>query len=251
MNDRHYFNNTREIFSITIAGQKMYIITSPKDVATVYKHPDTLTFEGFVKDMYVSLGMSNEGIAKMFGASASKDIPGTRPTDQKQAHLGVGVQREQLHPGEHLDDLIATYVKHIKRQMKWENIPEICKAKSVGDQKVVSVRKWCEDVLGHATVEAFFGNVLLELEPSLLDGFHQFDSNSWMLLYQYPRPFARPMFRALDKGAEAFTRYFQLPVTKRQPCHYIKTVESKQRQAGMSDRDIGIAAQGLFWAYVL
>ena len=111
----------------------MYIISSPKDVAIVYKYPETLTLEGFIKDMYVSLGMSNEGIAKMFGAPASKDIPGRQPTDQKQAHLGVGVQREQLHPGGHLDDLIATYVKHIRRQMKWENVLEICKAKSVGD----------------------------------------------------------------------------------------------------------------------
>ncbi|MCJ1377230.1 hypothetical protein MMC17_000322 [Xylographa soralifera] len=245
---RYYFKNTREIFSITIAGQKMYIITSPKDVATVYKHPDTLTFEGFVKDMYVSLGMSPEGRAKMFGATASKDITSTQPTDQKQAHLGMGVQREQLHPGGHLDDLIATYVEHIKRQTKFENIPKVCKVGSFTNQKVVSLRKWCEDVLGHATIEAFFGNVLLELEPSLLDDFHQFDANSWMLLYQYPRPLARPMFRALDKGAEAFTRYFQLLATQRQPCHYIKTVEAKQRKAEMSDRDIGIAAQGLFWS---
>ncbi|MCJ1288255.1 hypothetical protein MMC26_007610 [Xylographa opegraphella] len=245
---RYYFKNTCEIFSIMIAGQKMYIITSPKDVATVYKHPDTLTFEGFIKDMYMSLGMSTEGRAKMFGAQASKDVTSKQPTDQKEAHLGMGVQREQLHPGGHLDDLITTYVKHIKRQMKWENIPEVCKVESNTDQKVVSVRKWCEYVLGHATVEAFFGNVLLELEPSLLDDFHQFDANSWMLLYQYPRPLAGPMFSALDKGAEAFTRYFQLPATKRQPCHYIKTVEAKQRKAEMSDRDIGIAAQGLFWS---
>ena len=56
------------------------------------------------------------------------------------------------------------------------------------------------------------------------------------------------MFRALDHGAEAFTRYFQLPMDKRQPCHYIRVVESTQRKAEMSDRDIAIAAQAFFWA---
>ena len=100
-------------------------------------------------------------------------------------------------------------------------------------------------------MKAFFGNVLLELDPNLLNDFHQFDANSWMLLYQYPRPLAKPMFRAHDNGAEAFTRYFQLPATERKPCHYIKTVEAKQRKAEMSDRDIDIVAQGMFWTYVL
>ncbi|MCJ1405067.1 hypothetical protein MMC11_008293 [Xylographa trunciseda] len=62
--------------------------------------------------------------------------------------------------------------------MERENVPEIRKAESLTDQKVVSIRKWYEDILGHAIVEAFFGNVLLELEPSLLDDFFQFDANS-------------------------------------------------------------------------
>ena len=235
---RSYFHHTREIFSLTLAGQKMYIVTSPKDVATIYKHIDTLTFEGFVKDLYASFGMSPKGQAKMF----------VDPVTQKHAHLGTGIQKEQLHAGTNLDDLLSIYLKHIKRQVKLENVPASCQEQSVPGEKVVHLRKWVEEVLGLATVEAFFGTVLLELEPNLLNNFHQFDSNSWKLLYKYPRPFAKPMFHALDKGNEAFTQYFQLAMDKRQPCHYIRTVEAKQRKAEMSDRDIGITAHAFFWA---
>lgn len=216
----------------------MYIVTSPKDIATIYKHSDTLPFDGFVKDMYISFDMSPEGLAKMF----------TNSTTKIHAHLDTGIRKEQLHAGTHLDDLLRIYIKHIKRQGKWENIPSGCKEQSIHGKKVVKLRKWCEGVLNLATVEAFFGTVLLELEPRLLENFHQFDANSWKLLYKYPRPFAKTMFQALDKNTEAFTRYFQLPMEKRQPCHYIRTLEAKQRKANMSDRDIGIAGYTFFWA---
>ena len=119
----------------------MYIITSPKDVAIVYRHPDCLTFEGFVKDMYVSFGMSAKGLAKMFGISASKDNTATDHADQKHVHLGTGIQREQLHPGKHLDDLVTTYIKHIRQQMDWTNIPNRCKLESLAGKNVVSLRK--------------------------------------------------------------------------------------------------------------
>lgn len=164
------------------------------------------------------------------------------------AHLGTGIQKEQLHAGIHLDDLIGTYTKHIRWQAKWENIPSSCKEQSMHGKKVVKLRKWCEEVLALATVEAFFGTVLLELEPRLLDNFHTFDADSWKLLYKYHRPFTKTMFQALDQNTKAFTRYFQLPMEKRQPCHYIRTVEAKQRKANMSDRDIGISAHAFFWA---
>lgn len=173
----------------------------------------------------------------------------TELSSQQHAHLGVGVQREQLHPGRHLEDLISVYLTHIEQQMKWENIPEDTIIQSFSEKKIVSLRNWCAHVLGQATVQAFFGTSLLELEPKLLDNFHQFDANSWMLLYQYPRIFAKPMYEAMDKGTNAFTRYFELPFEQRsQACHYIQTVEMKQRKAGMTDRDIAIAGHMFFWA---
>ena len=235
-----------------IAGQKMYIITSPKDISSVYKNPQVLTFDGFIKDVYVNFGMSSTGVAQIFEPVTFKDGKTSSPLGQQYAHLATGIQREQLHPGENLDNLIETYLTYIEQQMDWDKLPDSCIMQSLPGKKVVSLRNWCADVLGRATAQAFIGAALLEVDPHLLEDFHTFDSNSWMLLYQYPRIFAKPMFEAIERNTQAFTRYFQLPVEKRdQMCHYIKTVEGKQRKAGMSDRDIAISAQCFFWAYVM
>lgn len=239
------------MFSITVAGQKIYIVTSPEDISAVYKNPQSLTFDGYVKDMYAAFGMSSRGVESMFapieGSSKSANAKGL--PSQRQAHLGSGIQKEQLHPGRNMEDLVSVYLTHIKQQMYWEKIPKNAVVQSFSEKKVVSLRNWAADVIGRATVEAYFGRCLIEREPNLLDDFRTFEANSWMLLYRYPRMFAKPMYESIDKGTHAFTRYFQLPFEQRsQACHYIRTVEMKQRKAGMTDRDIGIAAHTLLWA---
>ena len=227
----------------------MYIVTAPKDISTVYKNPQTLTFDGFIKDMYAQFGMSPIGIEKMFAPTVSTHNTVVNVPNQQHVHLGTGVQKEQLHPGHDLDALIRIYLSYIEPQMDMERIPDRCIVQSFSDRKVVSLRDWCSSVLGLATVEAFFGGSLLELDPQLLEDFHTFDVDSWMLLYQYPRIAAKSMYDAMDRTTNAFTRYFETRVEARsRACHYIETVEAKQRRGGMSNRDIAIAAHGLFWA---
>ena len=117
--------------------------------------------------------------------------------------------------------------------------------------QVVDLWHWCAAILGNAAMQALFGNVLLEIEPRLLDYSYKFDLESWKLTFQLPPLLARRMHCAKDKGREAFIRYFQVPPEKRPgTCYYLRTVEAKQRQAGMNDRDIGIAAQMFFWGSV-
>ena len=60
------------------------------------------------------------------------------------------------------------------------------------------------------------------------------------------------MHAAKDQSRKTYIRFFELPSEKRSgACHYIRTVEAKQRQAGMTDRDIGIAAQMFFWGSLI
>ena len=214
---------------------------SPKDHLTVYKNPTTLTFDGFIRDLYTTFGMSKEGISKMWQAQVS-----TVGDKSKQVHLGQGIHREQLHPGRHLDDLTAVYLGEIEQSLHWNRIPDLSPHNA--QAKVVSLWEWCADVLGNAATQALYGNVLLDLEPDLLENFYAFDSESWKLTFQLPRMFAKRMHDAKDKSRDAYIRYFQLPAEKRPgTCHYLRCVEEKQRQVGMTDEDIGVAAQMFFW----
>src|SRR5690349_522501 len=48
---REYFGNTREIFSVSVMGQELYIVTSATDVLAVYKESEKLDFDSIVKDI--------------------------------------------------------------------------------------------------------------------------------------------------------------------------------------------------------
>ena len=249
---RTYFGNTREPFVLTVAGQKFYIIISPKDMSTVYKNTTTMTFDGFIRDLYTTFGMSKEGVRKMWQSDHSKPQGDMGPPNGQQVHLGQGVHRQQLHPGDQLEDFSAKYLEVIERQLLWENIATGPTPEPSKTQKSVDLYDWCAAVLGYAAVQALFGNTLLELEPRLLEYFYIFDSESWKLTFQLPPLLAKRMHTAKDKSRLAYVRYFQLPLEQRQGiCYYLRTVEAKQRRAGMSDRDIGIAAQMFFWGSVL
>ena len=65
-----YFGGTREPFSITVAGQRLYIITSPRDMASVYKNSSTLSFDSFVHDLDAAFGMSPGALRILFDMSS-------------------------------------------------------------------------------------------------------------------------------------------------------------------------------------
>ncbi|KAI9848166.1 MAG: hypothetical protein M1837_000840 [Sclerophora amabilis] len=199
--------------------------------------------------MYTSFGMSSAGVEKMYTSIPSKTDEASEGITQQRAHLGTGIQKEQLHGGPHLEDLTATYMAHIEQQVDWRNLPHKRMVRSSSDEKVVSLQSLCGEVLGIATMHAFYGKPLLELAHGYLDLFLTFDSNSWMLMYQYPRAFAKAMYEARDRGTEIFTRYSELtPEERREACQYVRNVEEKSRKAGMTVRDIAIANQTFFWA---
>jgi len=251
MTSSRSFDNTREVFALTIAGQRIYFIMSPKDMATVYKNINSLTFDGFIRDLYATFGMSKEGIRLMWQTHPSKSFDTSKPNAQ-QFHLGEGVHREQLHPGAQLEDLTEKYLKQFQHRLAWNmsRASTISTARQRG--KVVNLYDWCADVLGHAAIHALFGDALLGLEPRLLEYSYTFDEESWKLTFQLPPLFAKKMHKAKDNGRNAYVRYFKLPAHQRSgACPYIQTVEAKQRLAGMNDTDIAIAAQMFFWGSVL
>ena len=236
-----YFGNTREPFTLIVAGQKFYIIMSPKDHLTVYKNPNVLTFDGFIRDLYTTCGMSKDGIRKMWQAQSA--MKHEKPTE---VHLGHGIHREQLHPGSHLEDITVVYMREIERRLRWDKVPDSPSNARPG--KMVSLYEWCADVLGNASIQALYGNALLELEPLLLQYFYAFDSESWKLTFQLPPLLAKRMHDAKDSARAAYVSYFRLPQEKRPgTCYYLRAVEERQRKSGMTDEDIGIAALMFFW----
>ena len=66
VSDRMYFGNSRKLFAVIIAGERIYIITSPRDVSSVYKNTTLLTFDDYIKDMMYQFGGSDFAVGQIW-----------------------------------------------------------------------------------------------------------------------------------------------------------------------------------------
>ncbi|POS72084.1 hypothetical protein DHEL01_v209524 [Diaporthe helianthi] len=66
---REHFGNSREIFTVTVMGEEMYIATSPSDVAAVYRDTQRLEFDAFIRDVMADFGCTKETLEKMFDST--------------------------------------------------------------------------------------------------------------------------------------------------------------------------------------
>lgn len=120
---------------------------------------------------------------------------------------------------------------------------------SDGDSTVhISLKEWCGDVLLDAATRAFFCERQLEIQPDLFQRFFEFDDDSWMLLYRYPRFLSRRMHRAKDVAIDAMTKSFELTLDRRQDAAwFVQTLEKEQKQLGIDERDIATLQLMVYW----
>ncbi|CAL8577525.1 hypothetical protein XPA_003349 [Xanthoria parietina] len=187
-------------------------------------------------------GMSAYGRETMWDDTAGKCL----------VHQANDIHHAQLHPGEHLDDLTQEFLGQIERRLRPDMVFPGKDSRNSGTPKQarLSLYDLCSDVLVPAASVALFGEALLRTSPTLVDDFHSFDEDSWMLTYQYPRLLARKMHQAMERNTNALTKYFQLPLEDRPgACYYVKTFEALQREASMKNRDLAITIHLFYWVY--
>ncbi|KAL8714506.1 MAG: hypothetical protein Q9225_006547 [Loekoesia sp. 1 TL-2023] len=206
-------------------------------MSLVYKNTTTLSFDDFIRDLHLAFGMSAQSRNIMWDKSQGKCL----------IHVANDLHHAQLHPGEHLDNLTEAFLTQIQYQLTWDNVRSRV-VKGASRETTLSLYGLCADVLVPAASVAFFGEALLRVGQHLIEDFHAFDEDSWMLTYRYPRFLARKMHQSKESNTDTFTRYFQLPPRDRPgACHYVKSLEARQRKAGMGDRDIAISIQLFYW----
>ena len=88
----------------------------------------------------------------------------------------------QLPHGEKLDVLQDTFLSNIDRSLNWDKLsgPMVISG-SRKDEKVVSLFKWCGEVLVDSATRAFFGDSIYQIAPDLLPDLFTFDNESWKL----------------------------------------------------------------------
>ena len=254
IDSRRYFGDTREPSALTLAGETIYVITSPEDATAAYKGTSRLTFDGFIKDMMMTFGASKHGIGQMWSIPYLSTPKATRsktnPLRKPLAHLGEDLYRHQLLPGKGLEPLQETLLGRIHDMMTLETI---CgkRALADGNVKIVSLLDWCRVVLMDSATKAFFGDALLQIDPDLFQSFFDFDDDSWKLTYHYPYLLSQKMYAAKQRAVDALTTYFKSPRETRQGESWlVRTLESEMRAQGIEEPDIAAFTMMTYWVYV-
>ncbi|KAL8935169.1 MAG: hypothetical protein Q9216_005555 [Gyalolechia sp. 2 TL-2023] len=239
---KKYFND--DPCTLTIAGNKLYMVTMPQQFSEVYKSTTALSFDLFVRELHQGFSMSPKGVEKMWEVPMAHEKHRTPPGRKHLVDRSSDFHRLQLLPGPQLEELNDRFLSRIEHGTSWNNVPKSCIVSSTSEEMTVSLYRWCGEVLVDAATRAFYGDALVDTEPRLIHDFLEFDEHSWMLLYQYPSIFAKVMTAPRDRVMRSFDRYVSLPSERRQDAaSYTKSLEAEQVKAGVAPRDIAIGFQ--------
>ena len=249
---RKYFQNTREPFAITLAGEKLYILSSAHDVTTAFRNDTTLTYDLVISDLLNAFGVSHSGVDKLYKKPTKEDpifhpkVASQNPQYKCLGHLKGQFYHVQLYPGEQFDIIQGRFLALIDKSMRFESFSREFVLSSAPDENMVSLLKWSQHVLINAGTTAFFGETLLKSDPNLLRSFIDFDDNNWMVWYKWPD--ATLMRTPKAKVLKTLERYLAMPKEKRPGAAWIiTTMEESQRQLGMNDADIAAVVMTLLW----
>ncbi|KAI4132829.1 MAG: hypothetical protein LQ338_000533 [Usnochroma carphineum] len=246
-----YFGNSLEPYSITLGGQKIYILTAPQDVSLAYKS-NTLSYDSFNYDFTILYGVTPAAVHKVFAEPAKSTSKGgdrdNNPLNKSVAHWSEDLYRQQLHPGERLDLLARKFVVSIRENLKWACVSILHVELTDGTSGEGSLLSLCKQVIIDGATQVFFGDSILQIAPNLSEAFCQFDNHSYMLMYKYPSIFANVMFSAKAKVNDAFTTYFGLPKEQREEATWLATMEEKEfRKLNFDNADIAKFFSLMHW----
>ena len=210
----------------------------------IYKNTKTLTFDEYVRDVMKSIGVSDDGIAKLYKPPGEI---GDGRLHKALAHAGEDYYREQLLPGAQLDILWEHVLSDIASSIRWDNLPG-SRFNRAENSKTLSLLEWTSDVLLKSVIRAFFGDRLLQMDPQLLQNFAAFDKESWKLTYKLPRGVAKDTYDAMDKMVRSVEAYLQLPQNQRSEATWlIKKLEVEAGKANIDVHDLAAMITSLVW----
>ena len=234
-----------------MAGQTIYVITSPEDVQSLYKNTTTISWLHFVQDLYRWIGFSQSNIDKLWqvplGESKSPDLaPRLTPNE-----MIVKYQHRQLLPGEKMNEISKLFVEQITDRLRWENVcrgPDYIQERR-GDSVTLSLIHWTSDVFIRTTTEAYWGKSIWSVAPSLIEHFLNWEATTWKYVFQLPHFLSREMYRARDQLIGAFTRYYGQPDHLRSDtAYFVPTAEAELRDIAFDDGEIAKVHMLQHWA---
>ncbi|CRG92635.1 25-hydroxycholesterol 7-alpha-hydroxylase [Talaromyces islandicus] len=186
------------IFTMTLPGQKMYVVTKPELIQIVQKQHKTLAFPP-IEAKFAS---------KVCGASPEAQAILDHNVNGDDGDFGLSMEsyaamRAALKPGPQLDDMNRIMIQEIAKSL---DVLQPAK----GESRRVGMNTWLRDAITTATTRSVYGPMNPYDNKEIADAFWEFEGGLMSILVGFlPSITARKPIAARAKVAKAFEAYFK------------------------------------------
>ena len=222
-------------------GTKLYILTNPRDISEAYRNSSTFSFDIFIKRLIRTCGTSKHVAERLYQDPLSSGA--------HKESLGKAIHKfqvQQSSPGKNLEDISVVIVNYLDKALVLEKMATE-RAPKAKDVLYLSLKRCCADFVIGASQLAYFGERLSEIDPNLAKTFVEFDSQSWQLLYHYPRLISKGMYAAKDRIIDDLTAYFETPGERTDAAWVTRLLEREMRALGFTTREMGTLMMLQYW----
>lgn len=164
-----YWPNTRAI-APQVGPETLYSVTSPQDVARVFKRADVLIWEGHLNQIFLNFGFNAESLRLAWLKPVDGDARyiHNNPVNPKQLsliHLIENIYVKQFLPGVQMDIMSQAFNKSLQTTLCWPEF-DVCAVKTNGGLQTVSLKALCQHVLLEAGIFSFLVQRLVRWTPT-------------------------------------------------------------------------------------
>lgn len=248
-----YTGRTHEVFTIQLLGKRLYIITSPTDVASAYRDNIALKFDGHLNELLENFGFGADAIKRAWHNPQPGDwcyIPNNpvNPQQMNFIHLTEDIYKKQLLPGEKMDDICRGFLGALYKSLQWNQLDH-CTSSVQGSRRRISLYSLCRVAMVDAATRSMFGGHLHDIEPRIVDYMLGFNDYAWMVFFRFPDVFGRYVTEPRRKIMDALRTFIKLPDDQRSEQSWsIKSIISAQEIVGIDMEARASVILMIFWA---
>ena len=203
-----------EPYSLTMAGERYYILTTPQDAATTFRRSQALVWEPYLKRLMVQFGVRPSSLPKIWDPPEPGNPRRSNPLNPKTKsliHYGEDMYKRQLSPGPNLDSFTYRLAELLNTSLQWRQLSTLC----TSEQKIPLL-----DLSAHIHVDSMtrclFGDSIYEIEPRLTQMLYDYSEEAWKhLMFPHPKFAVRHLHTAKEGIYDALVRYMRISSERR------------------------------------
>ncbi|GME24192.1 cytochrome P450 [Neofusicoccum parvum] len=252
------FRRSREPFAVKVLGEQVYAITSPEDAVLVYKCTTAFSWDVYLNKLLVGFGLRDDALKVAW----HKPEPGEacyihenplNPQHKSMIHAIEDVYKQQLLPGDKLEEIIQMAIARMEDTLRWEQFLGPFLAGHTKTHKRISVAQFCRIKVTYITTGAMFGDAMFKLQPNLTELMMDLSDNAWALVFGYPKVLLpKKLKHAWKELCGTIRQFWQAPERDRADASWaINSIIQLQEQFEMDDESRDSLLAMISWAYVM